>query len=64
MTDKEQIQSLYESMYRAMIAKDTMALGGFRWILNFGRLAGNGLSLIAGHLHIESGKIDNQRNLP
>ncbi len=27
MTDKEQIQSLYEAMYRAMIAKDTVALG-------------------------------------
>ena len=27
MTDKEQIQSLYEAMYEAMIAKDTVALG-------------------------------------
>ena len=27
MTDKEQIQGLYEAMYRAMIAKDTVALG-------------------------------------
>ena len=27
MTDKEQIRSLYEAMYRAMIAKDTVALG-------------------------------------
>ena len=27
MTDKEQIQGLYETMYRAMIAKDTVALG-------------------------------------
>ena len=27
MEDKEQIQGLYEAMYRAMIAKDTMALG-------------------------------------
>ena len=27
MTDKELIQSLYESMYGAMIAKDTVALG-------------------------------------
>lgn len=27
MTDKEQIRALYEGMYRAMIAKDTVALG-------------------------------------
>lgn len=27
MTDKEQIQALYEAMYRAMIAKDTVELG-------------------------------------
>ena len=27
MTDKEQIQGLYETMYRAMIAMDTVALG-------------------------------------
>ena len=26
MTDKEQIQALYEAMYKAMIAKDTIAL--------------------------------------
>ena len=27
MTDKEQITALYEAMYKAMIAKDTVALG-------------------------------------
>lgn len=27
MTDKEQIQALYEAIYRAMIAKDTVELG-------------------------------------
>ena len=27
MTDKEQISALYEAMYKAMIAKDTIALG-------------------------------------
>ena len=27
MTDKEQIAALYEAMYQAMIAKDTVALG-------------------------------------
>ena len=27
MTDKEQIAALYEAMYKAMIAKDTIALG-------------------------------------
>ena len=27
MTDKEQITALYEAMYRAMIAKDTVSLG-------------------------------------
>ena len=27
MTDKEQITALYEAMYKAMIAKDTIALG-------------------------------------
>ena len=27
MTDKEQIADLYEAMYQAMIAKDTVALG-------------------------------------
>ena len=27
MTDKEQFSALYEGMYRAMIAKDTVALG-------------------------------------
>ena len=27
MTDKEQIMALYEAMYKAMIAKDTIALG-------------------------------------